>query len=152
MFLCFSRPSQPRKLSDNLVQHFSLPDETPPILEAEMTLRAEQLVNGERGQHAALTERKIISPDQHHQKTDWKPTDERELSPATENIRDTSRIQPEVKEVKREEVKGRQEVHALKQEMKEERQEPEGGLTVTPVRDEPRAPVVCRNHRTIKLY
>ncbi|KAI7793466.1 putative unconventional myosin-XVIIIb, partial [Triplophysa rosa] len=131
----------PRKLSDNLVQHFSLPDETPPILEAEMTLRAEQLVNGERGRHATLTERKIISPDPHHQKTDWKPTDQRALSPATDNITETSRIQPEVKEAKREEVKGRQEVDALKQEVKEERREPEGGLTVTPVRDEPRAPV-----------
>ncbi|XP_029108765.1 unconventional myosin-XVIIIb [Scleropages formosus] len=38
----------PSKLSDSLVQQFLLPDETPPILEAEMALRAEQLVNGER--------------------------------------------------------------------------------------------------------
>uniref|UniRef100_A0A3Q0RQE1 Myosin motor domain-containing protein n=1 Tax=Amphilophus citrinellus TaxID=61819 RepID=A0A3Q0RQE1_AMPCI len=33
------------KLSDNLVQQFLLPDQTPPILEAEMSLRAEQLSN-----------------------------------------------------------------------------------------------------------
>ncbi|XP_077944755.1 unconventional myosin-XVIIIb isoform X4 [Gasterosteus aculeatus] len=35
----------PNKLSGDLVQQFLLPDETPPILEAEMSLRAEQLVN-----------------------------------------------------------------------------------------------------------
>lgn len=142
--LCFY--SQPRKLNDNLVQHFSLPDETPPILEAEMTLRAEQLVNGERGRHTALTERKtssprqIISPDPHHQKTDSKPSSpevrhQRTLSPATEHITET-------KTVKREEVKVRQEVNALKQEVKEKREEPDGQLTVTPVRDEPTVAVV----------
>uniref|UniRef100_A0A3Q2V6K9 Myosin XVIIIB n=1 Tax=Haplochromis burtoni TaxID=8153 RepID=A0A3Q2V6K9_HAPBU len=32
----------PNKLSDNLVQQFLLPDQTPPILEAEMSLRTEQ--------------------------------------------------------------------------------------------------------------
>ncbi|XP_077479786.1 unconventional myosin-XVIIIb [Stigmatopora argus] len=32
----------PRKLSDDLVQQFLLPDQTPPILEAEMLLRAEK--------------------------------------------------------------------------------------------------------------
>lgn len=34
---------QPSKLSNDLVQQFLLPDQTPPILEAEMSLRAEQL-------------------------------------------------------------------------------------------------------------
>ncbi|XP_057675064.1 unconventional myosin-XVIIIb-like isoform X1 [Corythoichthys intestinalis] len=34
--------TQPSKLSDNLVQQFLLPDQTPPILEAEMLLRAEK--------------------------------------------------------------------------------------------------------------
>ncbi|XP_035248113.1 unconventional myosin-XVIIIb-like isoform X4 [Anguilla anguilla] len=48
----------PSKLSDNLVQQFLLPDETPPILEAEMALRAEQLVNGEQGRHMPLAEKK----------------------------------------------------------------------------------------------
>lgn len=33
---------QPNKLSNDLVQQFLLPDQTPPILEAEMSLRAEQ--------------------------------------------------------------------------------------------------------------
>ncbi|XP_061118612.1 unconventional myosin-XVIIIb-like isoform X2 [Conger conger] len=48
----------PSKLSDNLVQQFLLPDETPPILEAEMALRAEQLVNGEQSRHMLLAEKK----------------------------------------------------------------------------------------------
>ena len=58
---------QPSKLSDNLVQQFLLPDETPSILEAEMALRAEQLVNGEHSRHLLLGEKKqapqkIVSP------------------------------------------------------------------------------------------
>ncbi|XP_017287758.1 unconventional myosin-XVIIIb isoform X2 [Kryptolebias marmoratus] len=38
----------PNKLSDNLVQQFLTPDQTPPILEAEMSLRAEQLSNNKQ--------------------------------------------------------------------------------------------------------
>ncbi|XP_037548617.1 unconventional myosin-XVIIIb isoform X2 [Nematolebias whitei] len=38
----------PKKLSDNLVQQFLNPDQTPPILEAEMSLRAEQLNNNKQ--------------------------------------------------------------------------------------------------------
>uniref|UniRef100_A0A8C2H325 Myosin motor domain-containing protein n=1 Tax=Cyprinus carpio TaxID=7962 RepID=A0A8C2H325_CYPCA len=115
----------PRKLSDNLVQNFLLPDQTPPILEAEMALRAEQLVNGERGRHTVLSEKKtssprrIMSPDPKHQKTGSEST------PPTE------------KEVKKEELKVQQEVKPLKQEV----QEPEGQMTVTPIREEHKVPV-----------
>ncbi|KAM6984888.1 unconventional myosin-XVIIIb [Aplochiton taeniatus] len=57
----------PSKLSDNLVQQFLLPDQTPPILEAEMALRAEQLVNGDRGRHFSQSDlkaspRQMVSP------------------------------------------------------------------------------------------
>ncbi|XP_047229414.1 unconventional myosin-XVIIIb-like isoform X1 [Girardinichthys multiradiatus] len=38
----------PNKLSDNLVQQFLVPDQTPPILEAEMALRAEQVNNNKQ--------------------------------------------------------------------------------------------------------
>ncbi|KAL0965272.1 hypothetical protein UPYG_G00279090 [Umbra pygmaea] len=60
---------QPSKLSDNLVQQFLLPDQTPPILEAKMALRNEQLLNGERGRHSNQSDiktsspRRILSPD-----------------------------------------------------------------------------------------
>nr|XP_029501579.1 unconventional myosin-XVIIIb-like [Oncorhynchus nerka] len=52
----------PSKLSDNLVQQFLLPDQTPPILEAEMALRNEHLVNGERGRHSNQSHLKTSSP------------------------------------------------------------------------------------------
>uniref|UniRef100_A0A4W5PJ62 Myosin motor domain-containing protein n=1 Tax=Hucho hucho TaxID=62062 RepID=A0A4W5PJ62_9TELE len=54
----------PSKLSDNLVQQFLLPDQTPPILEAEMALRNEHLVNGERGRHSNQSDLKTSSPRQ----------------------------------------------------------------------------------------
>uniref|UniRef100_A0A672RBB2 Unconventional myosin-XVIIIb-like n=1 Tax=Sinocyclocheilus grahami TaxID=75366 RepID=A0A672RBB2_SINGR len=130
----------PRKLSDNLVQNFLLPDQTPPILEAEMALRAEQLVNGERGRHTALTEKKtssprrIMSPDPKNPKTGSKSTTP-EVSLRTETAK--SPAPPLEKEVKKEEVKLQQEVKPLKQEV----QEPEGQITVTPIREKPKVPV-----------
>nr|XP_055063633.1 unconventional myosin-XVIIIb-like isoform X1 [Misgurnus anguillicaudatus]XP_055063634.1 unconventional myosin-XVIIIb-like isoform X1 [Misgurnus anguillicaudatus] len=136
----------PSKLSDNLVQNFLNPDETPPILEAE------KLVNGERCRHNALTEKKtsfprrIMSPDSTNQKTDSKSNtpdingQEQTSSPCIENMTDVAKSPdlPVKKEAKREEVKVRKEVNALKEEVKEVRQEPEGQLTVTHVREEPK--------------
>ncbi|KAL1266200.1 hypothetical protein QQF64_001875 [Cirrhinus molitorella] len=141
----------PSKLSDNLVQNFLLPDQTPPILEAEMALRAEQLVNGERGRHTALTEKKtstprrIMSPDTKSQKNDSKSTtpevnrQEQTPSPRTDTVK--SPAPPKEKEVKKEEIKVQQEIKPLKREIKEPRQEPEGQITVTPMREEPKVPV-----------
>ncbi|XP_016431831.1 unconventional myosin-XVIIIb-like [Sinocyclocheilus rhinocerous] len=141
----------PRKLSDNLVQNFLLPDQTPPILEAEMALRAEQLVNGERGRHTALTEKKtssprrIMSPDPKNHKTGSESStpevswQEQMPSPRTDTAK--SPAPPMEKEVKKEEVKVQQEVKPLKQEVKEPRQEPEGQMTVTPIREEHKVPV-----------
>ncbi|KAL2099861.1 hypothetical protein ACEWY4_004255 [Coilia grayii] len=56
--------TQPSKLSDKLVQQFLTPDETPPILEAEMSLRAERFLNGDNGGHAAppMSEKNTSSP------------------------------------------------------------------------------------------
>ncbi|XP_073686333.1 unconventional myosin-XVIIIb-like [Garra rufa] len=141
----------PRKLSDNLVQNFLLPDQTPPILEAEMALRAEQLVNGERGRHTAMAEKKtstprrLMSPDPKSQNIDSKPTtpevsrQEQTPSPRTDTLK--SPAPPQEKEVKKEEVKVQKEIKPPKQEVKELRQEPEGQITVTPIREEPKLPV-----------
>uniref|UniRef100_A0A671LSV4 Unconventional myosin-XVIIIb-like n=1 Tax=Sinocyclocheilus anshuiensis TaxID=1608454 RepID=A0A671LSV4_9TELE len=118
----------PRKLSDNLVQNFLLPDQTPPILEAEMALRAEQLVNGERGRHTALTEKKTSSP-------------RRIMSPDPKNHKTGSESSTPEVSWQKEEVKVQQEVKPLKQEVKEPRQEPEGQMTVTPIREEHKVPV-----------
>uniref|UniRef100_A0A3Q1H286 Myosin XVIIIB n=1 Tax=Acanthochromis polyacanthus TaxID=80966 RepID=A0A3Q1H286_9TELE len=61
----------PSKLSGNLVQQFLIPDQTPPILEAEMSLRAEQLLNSSKKQGRnsgpsdgrSSSQRHIVSPD-----------------------------------------------------------------------------------------
>ncbi|XP_056117414.1 unconventional myosin-XVIIIb-like isoform X3 [Rhinichthys klamathensis goyatoka] len=138
----------PSKLSDNLVQNFLLPDQTPPILEAEMALRAEQLVNGERGRHTNLTEKKtssprrIMSPENPRSlRHDSKSTTPEINGQAPSSDKAKSPGPPIEKEVKKEEVKVQQEVKPLKQEVKEVRQEPEGQLTVTRIREEPKVPV-----------
>ncbi|XP_039533240.1 unconventional myosin-XVIIIb-like [Pimephales promelas] len=138
----------PSKLSDNLVQNFLLPDQTPPILEAEMALRAEQLVNGERGRHTNLTEKKtssprrIMSPENprslRHDSKSTTPEINGQV-PSTDKAKSPG--PPVEKEVKKEEVKVQQEVKPLKQEVKEVRQEPEGQLTVPQIREEPKVPV-----------
>lgn len=140
----------PSKLSDNLVQNFLLPDQTPPILEAEMALRSEQLVNGERGRHTNLTEKKTSSPrrimspeNPRSPRSDSKSTtpeiNGQAPSPSTDEAKSPG--PPIEKEVKKEEVKVQQEVKPLKQEVKEVRQEPEGQLTVTRIREEPKVEV-----------
>ncbi|TMS08103.1 Unconventional myosin-XVIIIb [Larimichthys crocea] len=101
----------PSKLSDNLVQQFLLPDQTPPILEAEMSLRAEQMTNNRRllvsPDPADKTEtRQPVTPEPPKQKQDMTP-EKRVKTPQVEQKKE--RIE-EVKQV----------------EKKEERQEPEG--------------------------
>lgn len=61
-------------------------------------------------------------------------------SPSTDKAKSPG--PPIEKEVKKEEVNVQQEVKPLKQEVKEVRQEPEGQLTVTSIREEPKVPVV----------
>ncbi|XP_034048963.1 unconventional myosin-XVIIIb-like isoform X2 [Thalassophryne amazonica] len=59
----------PSKLSNDLVQQFLNPDQTPPILEAEMSLRAEQLISNKQRCNSVLSNRSTssqmqsISPD-----------------------------------------------------------------------------------------
>ncbi|XP_059893989.1 unconventional myosin-XVIIIb-like isoform X1 [Gadus macrocephalus] len=53
----------PSKLSDNLVQQFLLEDQTPPILEAEMLLRAQQLAeSASERENSSQSNRRILSP------------------------------------------------------------------------------------------
>ncbi|XP_049325011.1 unconventional myosin-XVIIIb-like [Astyanax mexicanus] len=72
----------PSKLSENLVQQFLLPDETPPILEAEMTLRAEQQVNGERDR-PAVSPRRILTPNPKPQRQESSGSSDPARSPET---------------------------------------------------------------------
>lgn len=105
-----------------------------------MALRAEQLVNGERGRHTALTEKKTKNLNQ-------KTTPE--VSPRTETVK--SPAPSTEKQVKKEEVKVQQEVQPLKQEVKEPRQEPEGQITVTLIREKPQVPVVGTPNTSVLL-
>ncbi|KAM9841620.1 unconventional myosin-XVIIIb [Aulostomus maculatus] len=117
----------PSKLSDNLVQQFLLPDQTPPILEAEMSLRAEQLINSKEGRSSAQSDRSSAQSD--------RPPSQRHLLPSDSPIKlDTrlavtpepprqqqnlvSKMEAELKKETREEVK--------QVKKKEERLEPEG--------------------------
>ncbi|TKS85080.1 Unconventional myosin-XVIIIb [Collichthys lucidus] len=99
----------PNKLSDNLVQQFLLPDQTPPILEAEMSLRAEQMTNNRK---------LIVSPD---------PADKTETrQPVTpEPPKQKQDVTPE-KRAKTPQVEKKEEERIEEVEKKEERQEPEG--------------------------
>ncbi|XP_027137584.1 unconventional myosin-XVIIIb isoform X1 [Larimichthys crocea] len=99
----------PSKLSDNLVQQFLLPDQTPPILEAEMSLRAEQMTNNRRllvsPDPADKTEtRQPVTPEPPKQKQDMTP-EKRVKTPQVEQKKE--RIE-EVKKEERQEPEGRQ--------------------------------------------
>lgn len=137
---CFF-PLQPSKLSENLVQQFLLPDETPPILEAEMALRAEQMVN------AALTENKkyfpdqIQSPDSMNQKDDFIVSKPDVSDHKQENDSNLSKF-PKVS-AKEEREEARLDLKAVKEDnMREVRQEPEGQLADNTLAEEPKKPVV----------
>uniref|UniRef100_A0AAY4B1S9 Myosin motor domain-containing protein n=1 Tax=Denticeps clupeoides TaxID=299321 RepID=A0AAY4B1S9_9TELE len=128
----------PSKLSDNLVQHFLLPDQTPPILEAEMALRAEQLVNGDHGQHSTLSEKKtasrrIISPDQKNNQTNSNSTTPEVTTPKPDQ-------DPEPEGVSNCDRESTQQGVG-----QEQRQEPEGQLANSPITEEPKKPEVPRD-------
>ncbi|KAF7650042.1 hypothetical protein LDENG_00131310 [Lucifuga dentata] len=118
--------SAPSKLNDSLVQQFLLPDQTPPILEAEMSLRSEGLINSKQGCHPAQTDRKassqrqIVSPDHTHKQ---------------ETRADVS---PEQQEVMSERVP---QVEQKEAEVIEERQEPEGRQADSTVMEQERREV-----------
>ncbi|XP_077442138.1 unconventional myosin-XVIIIb [Vanacampus margaritifer] len=97
---------QPSKLSDNLVQQFLLPDQTPPILEAEMLLRAEK-----QGQAASPA----LSP--------RPPPSQRSAVLPSKTRRE---VTTETFAAGRAESEGAE--LSLQEEMSEERQEPEGRL------------------------
>eukprot|EP00066_Takifugu_rubripes_P013892 XP_011603158.1 PREDICTED: unconventional myosin-XVIIIb [Takifugu rubripes] len=96
----------PSKLSNDLVQQFLVPDQTPPILEAEMSLRAEQ-ING--------SGRCTLTPDGQN-KQEARQEVRTQPSRRSEERRSTIRAEPEEEKV--EEAKPAEET--------EERLQPEG--------------------------
>ncbi|XP_054613332.1 unconventional myosin-XVIIIb-like isoform X2 [Dunckerocampus dactyliophorus] len=120
----------PSRLSDNLVQQFLLPDQTPPILEAEMSLRAEHMLNS--GHAPQWSPR----PSSAHRTTPTNTESQQEVKPEPpkKNMANTS----EEAEPRKERPEEARKVKEVKQEVKEERQEPEGRLAdvaVTEVKD-----------------
>lgn len=118
---------QPNKLNNNLVQQFLLPDETPPILEAEMSLRAEQLINSTK---------LIVAPErrskQEARSQEGTPVPQRQQ----EDVR--SEMSEEKLQAKRDEKRMEQ----VKQvEETEERQEPEGRQADTTLTEQERKEV-----------
>ncbi|XP_071401391.1 unconventional myosin-XVIIIb-like [Centroberyx affinis] len=121
----------PSKLSDNLVQQFLLPDQTPPILEAEMSLRAEQLVNSERGRHSARSDSKTppqtgtVTPDLNNKQETRRDVTPEPPEKQTQEMRSQEEKVSESKKTPPvEQKKGKIELKEV--EKKEERQEPEG--------------------------
>ena len=161
----FFHPLQPSKLSDNLVQQFLLPDQTPPILEAEMALRSEQQL--------ISTRQNILSPDpknkqdtrqevtpepqrpkqqqqqQQQQQQDVKSERNKKTPQAEQKKAKTEEVKQQLgkKEVvkpigKKEEVKPVEKKEEVKPvEKKEERQEPEGRQADTRITEHDRREV-----------
>nr|XP_057913691.1 unconventional myosin-XVIIIb-like isoform X2 [Doryrhamphus excisus] len=113
----------PSKLSDDLVQQFLLPDQTPPILEAEMSLRAEHMLN------SGHTPRQSPRPPSGHRTAPAKTEGQQDVTPEPPmNMSEEAEPRKEVPE----------DVREVKQEVREERQEPEGrlaDLAMTEVKD-----------------
>ncbi|KAK3521819.1 hypothetical protein QTP70_018550 [Hemibagrus guttatus] len=132
----------PSKLSENLVQQFLLPDQTPPILEAEMALKAEQMVNVALKERKTSFPRQNLSPVSINQQDNFKVrkpdvNDHKqendsnllnlfpEVLAEKENLKDQTMAQLDVKEVKEDNIR-------------DVRQDPEGQLTESTLREEPK--------------
>ncbi|KAM3600297.1 uncharacterized protein V6R79_021043 [Siganus canaliculatus] len=139
---------QPSKLSDNLVQQFLLPDQTPPILEAEMALRAEQLMSTSKTTtpEPATIQEETAEPQKKKQETFQEVTAEPQKK-KQETIQEvTAELQKKKQEVKSEKSRTtpqdgrRKEAKEAKEvEETEERQEPEGRQAETMVTEQNRS-------------
>ncbi|XP_034752906.1 unconventional myosin-XVIIIb-like [Etheostoma cragini] len=116
--LTFTGNHLPSKLSDNLVQQFLLPDQTPPILEAEMSLRAElQTTSSKQTDSRASGPRQIYSPD---------PGNRQEVTPEPLKQHQEGKSEKNVKKQKEKERMEEVQRVEKKEEKVEERMEPEG--------------------------
>ncbi|XP_028318915.1 unconventional myosin-XVIIIb isoform X1 [Gouania willdenowi] len=121
----------PSKLSDNLVQQFLLPDQTPPILEAEMSLRAEQMMNSGRSSSQHI----ILTPEFQNQ-------EEVTLEVTPEVTPEPPKLQQQEKNKKKKlQVGEKKETMEKNGERMEERQEPEGRQADTTIAEQERKEV-----------
>ncbi|KAM7368559.1 hypothetical protein PAMP_012891 [Pampus punctatissimus] len=117
----------PNKLSDNLVQQFLVPDQTPPILEAEMSLRAEQLINSRQGcnsaqlDHTSSSPRHIVTPDAGN-----KQETRQDVAPEPKQQQNMKSQRENKKALKAEQMERIEEATQVQKKEVERRQEPEG--------------------------
>ncbi|XP_041826615.1 unconventional myosin-XVIIIb-like [Melanotaenia boesemani] len=131
----------PSKLSNNLVQQFLNPDQTPPILEAEMSLRAEQLINNskqKRSNSAQLDDRSLSHLHIMTPNSDSKP--ETNKDPTPEPPKQKQQHQEKKTEIKSKKMQ-QAEPMKKKEEGMEQRQEPEGRQSDATVTDHKRREV-----------
>uniref|UniRef100_A0A8C6MID4 Myosin motor domain-containing protein n=1 Tax=Nothobranchius furzeri TaxID=105023 RepID=A0A8C6MID4_NOTFU len=123
----------PHRLSDNLVQQFLIPDQTPPILEAEMALRAEQ-PNNSKQKRCRSAQSDDRSSSQHQ-----RLTPEPDSKPKTKQDSET----PKPKQLlqQKEKTAEPQKEEEKKKNGMEERQEPEGKQADTTITERDRKEV-----------
>ncbi|XP_041815696.1 unconventional myosin-XVIIIb-like isoform X2 [Chelmon rostratus] len=116
----------PSKLSNNLVQQFLLPDQTPPILEAEMSLRPQQPISNDK---------LIVPPEPRNKQEARQKVTPEPPKPQQDVMSERSRKTPQAEheQERMEEVK--------QVEKKEERQEPEGRQADTTITERDRREV-----------
>ncbi|XP_026153200.1 unconventional myosin-XVIIIb isoform X2 [Mastacembelus armatus] len=150
----------PSKLNNDLVQQFLIPDQTPPILEAEMSLRAEQLINSSKqGRSSAQSDgrssaqRHIVSPEpgnKQERKVGLTPEPPRQQDMRTEKKKEERMEEVKQVEKKKERVEVKQVVEKKKKERmvevkqvekEEARMEPEGRQADTTVTEQLRREV-----------
>ncbi|XP_032426317.1 unconventional myosin-XVIIIb isoform X3 [Xiphophorus hellerii] len=129
----------PHKLSDNLVQQFLVPDQTPPILEAEMALRAEQVNNSKQKRSDSVqsdgglpSQRHIMTPDSDGQTLSPEPPKQNQRQEKKQEVAGRKKLQAEPN--KRRTDDGR--LVETNQNGIEERQEPEGRQADTTVTEQ----------------
>uniref|UniRef100_A0A3P9PHC8 Myosin XVIIIB n=1 Tax=Poecilia reticulata TaxID=8081 RepID=A0A3P9PHC8_POERE len=93
---------EPHKLSDNLVQQFLVPDQTPPILEAEMALRAEQVNNSKQKRSDSVqsdggppSQCHIMTPDSDGQTLSPEPPKQNQQQEKKQDVVGRKKLQPE---------------------------------------------------------
>ncbi|XP_072310328.1 unconventional myosin-XVIIIb-like isoform X2 [Eucyclogobius newberryi] len=128
----------PNKLSNNLVQQFLLPDQTPPILEAEMSLKAEQLSDNKQRNNSAQSEHKSPSPRQLITPDNVQVIRQELISPQPKH---KQHVVPEGKKVNKEDRIEEMTQLVMKVDGIETRQEPEGQQTESTVVEPERKPV-----------
>ncbi|XP_016537207.1 unconventional myosin-XVIIIb [Poecilia formosa] len=119
----------PHKLSDNLVQQFLVPDQTPPILEAEMALRAEQVSNSKQKRSDSVqsdgvppSQRHIMTPESDGQTLSPEPPKQNQRQEKKQEVVSRKKLQPEPNKRRTDDRK----LVETNQNGIEERQEPEG--------------------------